>query len=135
MSHNEEYLARLEKYIQSEICTHTLYRQLASKCHGEAAALLLRMSAEEARHLRAMQMEYYLLTGDTMPIVKPEINGSLQENLRLAYSGEWGAAEDYAREADEHSDAALKRLFLAQSRDELRHRRILKGMLGKMFGG
>ena len=135
MSYNEEYLARLKSYIQSEIYTRTLYRQLASKCHGETAALLRRMGADEDRHLKAMQMEYYLLTGDTMPIVKPEINGSLQENLRLAYAGEWGAAEGYAREAVKSEDLQLQKLYLEQSRDELRHRRALKCLLGKMFGG
>lgn len=134
MNHQAEYKARLEEYIESERYTHALYRALASECHGEAAAMLRRMSADEARHLKAMQMEYYLLTGDSLPGKAPMISGTLQENLRRAYSGEWGAAEDYAREAERCDDEALKKLYLSQSEDELRHRRMARQLIGRMFG-
>ena len=125
----------MESYIQSENLTRTLYRCLASKCHGQAAAMLRRMSGDETRHLKSMQLEYYLLTGDTMPLEAPVINGTLQDNLRLAYAGEWGAASDYAAEAQRHGDARLKALYLAQSRDELRHRRLAREIVSRLFGG
>lgn len=135
MSYDAEYAARLEGYIESERFTHALYRRLAAMCRGEASQTLRRMSEDEARHLRAMQMEYYLLTGDTLPEGKPpEISGSLQDNLRMAYSGEWEAACGYAREAERSSDAALKKLYLAQSEDEMRHRAQARELVGRMTG-
>lgn len=136
LSYDErDYAARLEEYIVSEKYTHALYKSLANRCRGSMASALRSMSADEGRHLKAMQMEYYLLTGDSCAMGdRPDTSGELHELLRRAYEGEGGAAEDYATEARRCSDKALRELYLAQSADETRHRAMVKRMLGNMTG-
>ena len=135
LSYSERsYAARLEKYIEDEAYSKALYAHLALRCGGKRAATLHAMSEDEGRHLKAMQMEYYLLTGDSACLCKIEIQGEVQELLRSAYAGEGDAADGYAREAEMHSDEALCALFRSQSADELRHRANVKKMLGGMLG-
>ena len=129
-----DYVARLEKYIADEHYSNKLYAHLARRCEGKAAAMLRAMSADEGRHLRAMQMEYYLLTGDSLRCDDGDIEGENCELLRSAYVGEAGAAEEYAREAEMQHDETLRKLFLAQGADEWRHRANVKKLLGDMLG-
>ncbi len=129
-----DYAARLEKYIADEHYSMVLYAFLARRCEGRYAAMLRAMSEDEARHLRAMQMEYYLLTGDSLRCDNVDMTGDSCEKLRSAYGGEAGAAEGYAREAEMHHDGALKKVFLAQSADEWRHRANVKKLLGAVLG-
>lgn len=130
----QDYAARLEKYIADEAYSQALYAALAGRCSGNMAATLRAMSADEGRHLKAMQMEYYLLTGDSCPTRKNGPEGETCELMRGAYAGELEAAEGYEREARMQCDGALRELFLAQSADERRHRANVKKMLGGMLG-
>ena len=135
LSYDErDYAARLEKYIADEAFTKQMYGALARRCGGSMAAALRSISADEDRHLKAMQMEYYLLTGDSVCTEKHEHGGEFAELLRLAYSGEGGAAEEYGREAEMHGEESLRKLFLAQSADESRHRAMIRKMLKDMLG-
>ena len=129
-----DYATRLENYIESEARSRALYAALACRMGGRAGAVLRSMSADEGRHLRAMQTEYYLLTGDSLACVRPDISGDSQELLRRAYAVELAAAEGYAAEAEKHTDGALRALFLAQSRDERCHRHRIKMLLGSALG-
>lgn len=130
----KSYAARLEGYIRSECYTHAMYKALAGRCRGSMAAALRGMSEDEHRHLKAMQMEYYLLTGDSLCCEKAEVEGELCELLRRAYEGEGGAAEGYADEARFCTDEKLKKLYMAQSADETRHRAMVKKMLASIVG-
>jgi len=129
-----DYAARLEKYIDDENYSMCLYAALARRCGGNMAATLRAMSEDESRHLRAMQMEYYLLTGDSRHCPKADTEGDMSELMRSAYAGEWSAAVGYEREAEMQMDGALREVFRAQSADELRHRANVKKMLGGMLG-
>ena len=132
---SKSYAERLEKYIQTEAMTHALYSHLASLFHQDMGRTLQAMAADEARHLRAMQMEYYLLTGDSLAgVTAPKFDAPPAELLRMAYSGEWDSSGDYASEAGLQQDEKLKKLYLSQSRDELRHRAAVKTMLGRITG-
>ncbi len=131
----DSYAAALAEYIQSEDLSRRLYTHLASRCPKRFASLLRSMAADEARHLRSMQLEHYLLTGDSLPPEKlPDFDRPAAELLRMAYSGEWDASEAYASQAQAQQDARLRALFLAQSRDELRHRANVKMILAAMTG-
>lgn len=135
MSYDREYAARLESYIESERYTHALYKRLSGMCKGDMSVHLRRMSEDEGRHLKAMQTEYYLLTGDTCPEKnRVDTGGDFLECLRRAYSGELGAAEGYADEAEKCHDEALRRLYLVQSADEHRHRAMVKRMVENITG-
>ena len=129
-----DYASRLEKYIADEHYSGALYAALARRCEGRQAAMLRAMSADEARHLRAMQMEYYLLTGDSLRCADADVAGDSCELLRGAYAGEAEAAEGYAREARLCADEELKKLYMAQSADEWRHRANVKKILGSALG-
>lgn len=132
--YERDCVSRLEEYIESEAYSMALYAELSRRCGGSRSAMLRAMSEDEGRHLKAMQMEYYLLTGSSCCTGKKNISGDSHELLRMAYSGEGLAAGDYAREAEMQRDDALKKIFLAQSEDERRHRANVKKMLGDMLG-
>ena len=132
--YEDSYAKRLKKYIEDEQRSMALYTCLARRFGGRRGEMLRAMSADEGRHLRAMQMEYYLLTGDSLPTSPAEVSGDGWELLRKAYAGEGEAAEGYAREAEMHSDEALAALFSSQSADECRHRANVKKLLGDMLG-
>ncbi len=135
LSYDErDYAARLEGYIKSEVYTHAMYKALAERCRGSMVQAFKAMSADELRHLKAMQMEYYLLCGDSCPEEKPTFPESVHELLRLAYSGEGESADSYADEARRCSDKKLRKLYMAQSTDETRHRAMVKKMLENMMG-
>ena len=129
-----DYVARLEGYIESEAYSAALYAALATRCGGSRAGMLRAMGEDERRHLKAMQMEYYLLTGDSRCPGKIRISADTQELLRSAYSGEGDAAEGYEREAQMHRDEALCKVYRDQGADERRHRANAKKILGDLLG-
>ena len=135
LSYDErDYAARLAEYIADETYTQALYMALSKRCTGNMASLLRSISADEGRHLREMQMEYYLLTGDSLCPPKRDTDGAVCELLRMAYAGEGKAAEGYADEAEMHSDGALRKKFSAISADETRHRAMIRKMLSSALG-
>lgn len=133
----QSYAERLKTYIQNESLTCAMYKHCAGICPSFMTKYLRSMADDEYRHLKAMQLEFFLLTGDTLPPAPlPVFDRDLCKALRLAYSGEWSSSCDYAAEAEKHEDEKTRSLFLAQSRDELRHRclarRLIAGLTGMM---
>ena len=82
----QEMLAAL---IRENLYAAQRYRLLSRRTRGSASAHLLAMAAERARDARALQEQYYLLTGDSLPMRRetPEVPGTLR-TLRLAWAEE-----------------------------------------------
>lgn len=131
----QSYAERLKAYIQNERLTCAMYKHCADICPAAMAKCLRSMANDEYRHLKAMQLEFFLLTGDTLPLgPAPVFDRDLPGALRRAYSGEWSSACDYTAEAERQNDEKLRSLFLAQSRDELRHRALVRHFLARLTG-
>ncbi len=63
---------QLKEYIQRELDSSALYRELAKTAPEQDAALLRELSADELRHARAFQNAYTALTGCSYT---PKVNG------------------------------------------------------------
>ena len=83
-------------------CAQAFYYTQAAKCcrSGNLAAELLRLSGEERRHLRCLQLEYFLRTGccHRPAPACPRLDTPLQ-NLRMAWLGEQASAEQFRADA------------------------------------
>ena len=122
--------AVLQRLIQDEYESHSLYKCLASRVKGKNARLFSSLAAGEARHLKHLQLEYLLLTGDSYApasYVCPR-DGALTL-VRTAYVGEAAAEKYYLDAARTTSRQSLQKIYLAHSADENRHGRMLRSVL------
>ncbi len=67
---------QLKEYIQRELDSSALYRELAKTAPEQDAALLRELSADELRHARAFQNAYSSLTGCSYT---PKVNAILPQ--------------------------------------------------------
>ena len=97
---------------------------------GRFAARLRELERDERAHLRTLQGEYFLLTGEKClpPGSCPLPRGGLRA-LRSAYLDELAAAEGYRRAADAPENADLAAIYLRHASDEERHAGILKELI------
>ena len=122
--------AVLQRMIQDEYESHSLYKCLASRTNGKNARLFSSLAADEARHLKHLQLEYLLLTGDSYSPASYDCpREGVVTLIRTAYVGEAGAEKFYLDSARATSRQSLQKMFLAHSADENRHGRMLRSML------
>ena len=128
-------LDRLCEMMDNELASEQFYRQLAPKFSKQPAHRLLQAAQDEARHLRALQMEYFLLTGDSYSpsAENAEIPGCLSA-LRSGYHAERTAYDGYMAAAQETASTALAAVFIDNAADEARHAQMLREMIGKALG-
>lgn len=122
--------AVLQRMIQDEYESHSLYKHLASRSKGKSARVFSSMAADEQRHLKHLQLEYLLLTGDSYaPAAFVAPRDGPVTLIRTAYMGEAAAEKYYLDAARTTSRQSLQKIYLAHSADENRHGRMLRSML------
>ena len=124
----------LRELIEADEQAAQRYRELSRKTRGRAAAQLLGMAAERSRDARALQEQYYLLTGDSLRVQRraPERTGLLQ-GLRLA----WSEEAEYTRALDAYAEivpdpedrAQLRRMAEAAGARRKQLRALLRGSI------
>ena len=114
-------LGALRDFIADEACAAAFYAACAQR-GGRFAARLRELERDERAHLRTLQGEYFLLTGEKC--LPP---GSCP--LRSAYLDELAAAEGYRRAAEAPENADLAAIYLRHASDEERHAGILKELI------
>lgn len=122
-------LGALREFIADEACAAAFYAACAQR-GGRFAARLRELERDERAHLRTLQGEYFLLTGEKClpPGSCPLPRGGLRA-LRSAYLDELAAAEGYRRAADAPENADLAAIYLRHASDEERHAGILKELI------
>lgn len=118
----EQERARLGVFIAGARARLAAYETCAKMAKGADAAALKSL-AEEARGLvRSLQLEHYLLTGDTYPrtAASAEQKGGLV-GLRALYLAEERACADYLQASALCSRGSLRQLYVTQA--EACHRR------------
>ena len=117
--------ARLRGLIQAEADAAAFYLALARRCAG-AARVLHSIAADDARHRRLLQLEYFLLTGDTFAPVRrsPDADSGLR-SLREGY---------ILKQQSERTYRALGDKFAALADDEACHARSLRAAIADAFG-
>lgn len=122
-------LETLREFIADEACAAAFYAACARRC-GRFSARLRELECDERGHLRTLQGEYFLLTGEKSlpPGSCPLPRGGLQA-LRSAYLDELSAAEGYRLAAEAPENADLAAIYLRHASDEERHAGILKELI------
>ena len=124
----------LARLIEANQAAAQRYRELSRKTRGQAAAQLLGMAAERSRDERALQEQYYLLTGDSLRLRRePPAHVSLLQGLRLA----WSEEAEYSRSLiacaamlhDPEDGAALRRMADAAERRRKTLRTLLRASM------
>lgn len=122
-------LETLREFIADEACAAAFYSACARQ-NGRFASRLRELERDERGHLRTLQGEYFLLTGERSlpPGSCPLPRGGLRA-LRSAYLDELAAAEGYRLAANAPGNADLADIYLRHASDEERHAGILKEII------
>ena len=120
---------RLRGFMSDERRDSQFYSALARRVRFARAALE-GLAAEENGHFDDLQVEYYLLDGDTFspPESCPAPRGALSA-LRDAYNAELRGADAYSRAAADSSSEQLSRIYERHALDEQRHAVCLRGII------
>lgn len=123
----------LAAFLADEDRDRALYGALAARCAGPAGRTLARLRDDEARHWRALQREFFLLTGNSAPAGrrKAERTAGVLSALRRAALRERQGADAYLRAAGETASPRLGALYRRLAGDEARHARELLALLEK----
>ena len=122
---SEDGADRLRRLIQAESDAAALCSALARRCTGAAAALSS-IAADDARHAALLQLELFLLTGDTFAPERrvTDAQGVLSA-LRSGY---------LAKRQSEREYRALGAEYAAIADDEARHAQSLRSVIAGFFG-
>ena len=125
----------LERFIMAEQRTIAAYQKILQKqLKASDRQLLLQILADERRHLKNLQMEYFMETGDTCPvhIYENKETDGLMASLRRSVLGEKEASAAYTKAAEGRGEE-LKSMYKAMAGDEERHSVMLKELLRRCF--
>ena len=119
---------RLQLFLERETELLSLYRALSRRTRNSMAGRLL---SDTQRHLRRLQLEYFLLTGDSFaPLSRREPPAGVLPLLRGAYLSEGDLAEQY----EAVTNTPLRELYLGRVKTANAHRETLRGMIAKVLG-
>jgi len=123
----------LRRFIEQKSASAEFYSALAARCRP-ASELLRRFACCERRHLRALQAEYFILTGDSLACdtAKPHICGVLSA-LRQAYLDEKAAHREFLRAAEKTDSENLSALLRSIAADDAEHARKLRELIKRVF--
>lgn len=122
----------LRAFIEAEYTGMTFYNGLARRTRGPSSAALTGMAADSRRRMCLLQLEYFLLTGDSFSPrgAKPAVNGLLT-GLRQAYISEGVKARKYIEASALAGSADLRELYRANAAEGEKHQRTLRGIIAK----
>ena len=119
--------ARLHLFLERETELLSLYRALSRRTGNSAAG---RLFSDTQKHLRRLQTEYFLLTGDTLAPPGQKSPAGVLPLLRRAYLSEGELAEQY--EAVDTSP--LRELYQGRAETARSHRETLRRMIARALG-
>ena len=126
----------LEMFIAREKGSIDFYKLMMNSGYfRDKQQTLCRILSDERRHLKNLQMEYFMDTGDTLAEPQADYTENSRDALgmlREAYLAESESARLYAAAAMGRT-GDLGELYTANSSDESTHAGILKGMVEKCF--
>jgi rubrerythrin len=119
----------LREFIADESRDEAFYRALAGRA-GAAARTLRCIAADERGHRRDLQMEYFMLTGDTYA-AEPScpVAGPVLDAMRSACANELKGAENYLAAAGATKSERLGELYRLHASDEKTHAEALRSLI------
>lgn len=129
-------IEQLRPFIDREASDARFYLELARTCrNGAARCQLSDIAREEGDHLRKLQIEYFLLTGDTyVPKVSIAAIPSFLAALRKAYLSEERRAMDYDAAAQTAQNSRLAALYTELAAEEQRHQARIRDQITRILG-
>ncbi len=121
--------ASLRSLIVAEAAAVEFYKKLAMRS-GSSRHIFSGIASDEQRHLRHLQTEYYLLTGDSYvpPASCPLMRGGLSD-LRHACLDEREAQRSYLDEAGRTEREGLAKMYRSHASEEARHAETLRKLI------
>ena len=120
--------ARIALFLERETELLSLYRALSRRTKNGAAGRLL---SDTQKYLRRLQVEHFLLTGDSFALPPGrEAPAGVLPLLRRAYLLEGELAEQYEAAAN----GPLRELYRGRVKTANAHRETLRGMIAKVLG-
>lgn len=131
---SEGDLKRMREFMDDEAGDAITYAELAGMCSGCCRQTLLKMSADEKKHLKKLRAQYFIRTGKTYtpPGCCPLIR-TFGETLRLKYTGELEGSQSYRSASGETRDGELAALYATFAEDEKRHHQLIGGLIEGLF--
>lgn len=124
--------AVLRRFMDGEASDAAYYTGLAQRCPDSSRQILISIAADEKEHLRRLQLEYFLMTGDTyVPSLSCPMTGGLLALLRKAYVHELEGAASYLSAAGDTDKSRLMLLYPKLAKDESRHAEAVVGLIEK----
>ena len=130
----KNYIKRLEEYIQSQTQLNQNYMTAAQTLRGDRAKTLLRFSGDIRRNIKQLQLEYYLLTGDSLIAAADTPKCSFAELLRLLCTAEKECSDAFAAELSLQKEARVRNIYDKLYRSALHRRSVLITLLGGITG-
>lgn len=121
----------LRRLMDAEAGEAADYERLAAQFSGPCRAVLLKILREEGGHLKKLQTEYFLHTGDSYTpnaAAKPSMEGAFTA-LRACWLREQQGAEDYLQAAKGDYNSGLKSLFGELASEETYHAAQLRRLI------
>ena len=122
-------------YIERKRASVASYRALVAQAGFREREALCRIAADERRHLAALEMEHFMLTGDSAAAPKstyPKTESGFLSALRAAALAEAESAAEHEKAAQERG-GELGAVCAAISKDDAEHARVLRGMIARCF--
>lgn len=114
--------AVLKAFIEDESKDLAFYIDLACKCRAPGSVIIRGIAADERRHLKILQTEYFLLTGDScVPSRSCPYTDGVLSALRKAYIHETEENKEYLKASEETKNPRLGALYEELAADEKRH--------------
>ncbi len=125
----------LRNLIEEETFEAAAYTLLIMKTRGSAAERPLReLRSEEERHVRRLQAEYFLRTGDTCPPTHKKPSApTLLPALRRRWESEGRSAQRYIEASEAVGEPVLAALFTELAQEETHHAQVLRDLVGKLM--
>jgi rubrerythrin len=124
----------LRGFIAGEAHDAAYYSSLARRTRS-ASRTLATMAADERGHKRDLQVEYFLLTGDSYTVEPscPAVS-TILNSMRTAYINELEGARGYLAAAEATKSDRLRELYRLNASDEAEHAEALRNMISRAIG-
>ena len=120
----------LRALMDAERASYLFYTALLRRCAQQGRVALTRLAADEARHLKELQLEHFLLLGEAYtPAEGYQKQPGILNALRTAYLSEKKSVAEYLAAAEQEAERAP--LYRALAAEEMGHAEVLRKLIEK----
>lgn len=126
--------AVLAAMIEAEVESIAAYTTLLRRVGGNTGQILTKIANQEREHLRRLELELFLCSGDIKHYTAPaRQSGGILTDLRGAYVAEQQASQRYQLAYATALQPELRTLYGTLAKEEAQHAETLRCIIGKMM--